>query len=294
MSTKITFSHYLEYWLVRFLEITIGRLPRSLSLTIGSGLGACLYHAGIYRDVVKKNMEHAGIVDKKKQTTIMKSLYRNTGKLFADFLRPSEIPPPCTIDHFDVAKQVFARGKGGIVVLAHFGNWEALASVFGMKLYDLNVLGKPMKNRLVDKWLLAKRMKAHVTPIDTSKVLRKMLMVIKRGGIIAMLIDQYMGSHGTPALFLGKPANTVRTVAGLLQKTDCGIVFAYALLEKDGSYRIHIEEGADLGLPKNDERFIAAYQQAHNDVLSRWIINCPDQYFGWFHKRFKDSISYKD
>jgi KDO2-lipid IV(A) lauroyltransferase len=237
-------------------------------------------------------MNHVGITEKKKQTEIMKRLYRNTGKLFADLLRPSDIPPPYTIDHFEVAKKALARGKGGIVVLAHFGNWEALASIFGMKLYDLNALAKPMKNKLIDKWLMAKRMKTNVTPIDMANALRKMFMIIRRGGIIAMLIDQYAGSNGTQALFLGKSANTVRTVAGMLQKTDCGIIFTYALLEKDGTYRIHIEEGPDLGISKDDEGFIPAYQQAHNDVLSRWIQSHPDHYFGWFHKRFKDSVSY--
>jgi KDO2-lipid IV(A) lauroyltransferase len=292
MTTKIPFSHYIEYFLLRFLETIIGLVPRFLSLKLGAVIGTCLYYCGVYRAVVNKNMDYVGIIKEKDRNTIIRNLYRNTGKIFADFLRPSASPPPYTIDHFDVAKAIFARGKGGIVVLAHFGNWEVLANVFGFKLYDLNVLAKPMKNRLVEKWLHAKRIKAHVTPIYASNVLRKMLTVLQRGGIIAMLIDQYAGSHGAPALFLGKPANTVRTAAGMLKKTGCGIVFTYALLEKDGRYHIHIEEGPELGLTVDDERFIGAYQQAHNDVLSRWIRVHPEHYFGWFHRRFKDTISY--
>jgi Kdo2-lipid IVA lauroyltransferase/acyltransferase len=292
MNTKSPLSHHFEYWCLRFLETVIGIIPRPLSLALGAGLGTMLYSCGVYRDVVKKNMDHVGLVSGKDRKKIVKALYRNTGKLFADFLRPSDNAPPYTIDHFDIAKAVFARGKGGIVVLAHFGNWEILANIFGMKLYDLNVMGKPMENRLVEKWLHAKRVKAHVTPIEASNVLRKMLMVLKRGGIIAMLIDQYAGGHGTSSPFLGKPASTVRTVAGMLQKTDCGIVFTYALLDNDGRYRIHIEKGPELGLESGDPRYIEAYQQAHNDVLSKWILLHPDQYFGWFHRRFKDSITY--
>ena len=292
MKPKIPFSHHIEYWLLRLLETIMNLIPRSFSLQLGGIIGISLYYCGVYGGVVKKNMDHVGIVMGKDRNKIVRSLYRNTGKIFADFLRSFENPPPCAIDHFDVAKAVFAQGKGGIVVLAHFGNWEVLANVFGLKLYDLNVLAKPMKNKLVEKWLHAKRMKAHVTPIDAANVLRKMLTILQRGGIVAMLIDQYAGSHGAPSLFLGKPANTVRTVAGMLRKTGCGIVFTYALLEKDGRYRIHIEEGPELGLTADDERFIGAYQQAHNDVLSRWIMAHPEHYFGWFHRRFKDTINY--
>ncbi len=292
MTKNPPFSHYLQYYLLLLFERLVRLTPRSISLKLGAGIGILLYYFGVYRAVVNKNMDHVGFCMGKQRAPAVRSLYRNTGKIFIDFLRPANYPFPYAIDHFDVAKAIFARGKGGIVVLAHFGNWEVLANVFGLQLYDLNVLVKPMKNRLVEKWLLAKRAKAHVTLIYSSNVLRKIITVLKRGGIIAMLIDQFASTQGTPALFLGKPANTVRSVAGMLRKTGCGIVFCYALLEKNGTYHIHIEEGPDLGLHADDARFIEAYQQTHNDVLSRWITSAPDHYFGWFHKRFKDFLTY--
>jgi KDO2-lipid IV(A) lauroyltransferase len=293
MPSAIPLAHHFEYWLLRSLEVMTRLLPRKICLAFGAFLGACLYVFRVYRNVVDTNMDHVGLFDARKRKKIIRSLYRNTGRIFADFLRPSDLPPPYYVNNLDIAKKVFSRGKGSIVVLAHFGNWEALASVFGLQFYDLNVLAKPMRNRLVEKWLVAKRNRAHVTPIYASQALRKMLTVLRRGGIIAMLIDQYAGGQGTPAPFLGKTANTVRTVAGLLHKTDCGIVFAYALLQKDGKYRIEMEEGPALSTPHSEQdRFIADYQKAHNEVLSRWITEYPEHYFGWFHRRFKDYISY--
>jgi KDO2-lipid IV(A) lauroyltransferase len=273
------------------MEAVVRFLPRNIVLGFGAVLGQCLYFLRVYRDVVDKNTDHVGLFETQR-ATLVKKLYTNTGRIFADFLRPSDVPPPHYINNLDCAKSVFSRGKGSVVVLAHFGNWEALASVFGLQFYDLNVLAKPMKNRLVEKWLLAKRTKARVTPIYASQALRKMLTILKRGGIIGMLIDQYAGGQGSPSPFLGKTANTIRTVAGLLRKTDCGILFAYALLEKDGRYRIEIEEGPTLSVSGGEDEFIREYQKAHNDVLSRWIIAYPDHYFGWFHKRFKDYLSY--
>ncbi|HAJ78381.1 MAG TPA: hypothetical protein DCO75_01300 [Fibrobacteres bacterium] len=293
MSKKIPIYHYIEYLFLRSLESIMILLPRKLSLALGALCGDMLRIMGVYRSVVNKNMDYAGLFDKKRKKVIIKKLYLNIGRLFADFLRPSDIPPPYSVENIDIAKTVFSRGKGSIVVLAHFGNWEALASVFGMQFYDLNVLAKPMKNLLIEKWLSAKRLKAHVTPVYPAQALRKLLTIIKRGGIIAMLIDQYAGTNGTPAPFLGKTANTVRTVAGLLHKTDCGIIFAYALLQKNGVYDIHIEEGPSLPISRDEhDAFITAYQAAHNDVLSRWITGNPEYYFGWFHRRFKGRISY--
>jgi len=294
MSRKIPISHYIEYFLLRSLEGAINVLPRRVCLLIGSFIGTCLYYGGIYRKIVRKNLEYVGLFDKKTQRLITNKLYKNTGKIWMDFLRRRRDPPPYSVNNLDVLKTVIARGKGTIVVLAHLGNWEILARIFGIIVGDLNVLARPMKNTLVEKWLVSKRESGHVSQIYAAHSLRKMLTVIKRNGLVAMLIDQYAGDHGTLVPFLGKPANTVRTSAGLHYKTGCSVIFARALLEKDDSYRIDIEEGEALDPSAGDqEGFIAACQKAHNDVLSRWIMAYPEHYFGWFHRRFKDSISYK-
>jgi KDO2-lipid IV(A) lauroyltransferase len=252
-----------------------------------------LYHAGIYRKIVEKNFDHVGLLSGELRRVKIRSLYANIGRYAIDFLRAGSTPPPYTVNNLDEVHRALSRGKGVIAVLAHFGNWELLASLFGSHFSDLNVLARPMHNPFVEKWLFAKRKRTRVTPIYAEGALRKMLAVFHRNGIIAMLIDQYAAEQGTPVPFLGKPANTVRTVAGMVHKTDCGIVLPYALLQPDGSYSVVIEAAPPISVSKdNKEEFLAAVLLAHNDVLSRWIRQYPDHYFGWFHRRFKDTISY--
>jgi lauroyl/myristoyl acyltransferase len=70
-------------------------------------------------------------------------------------------------------------------------------------------------------------------------------------------------------------------------------VLPYAIMEKNGSYHVVIETAPPIMSPRSDtEAFLAEAQKTHNDVISRWIIQYPDHYFGWFHRRFKDVISY--
>jgi lauroyl/myristoyl acyltransferase len=93
--------------------------------------------------------------------------------------------------------------------------------------------------------------------------------------------------------FLGKETSTVRTVAGLVHKTGCAVMPTYALLRDDGSYDIVIAEAPPPDLSgKTDEQCVAAYQLQHNDILSGWIREHPEHWFGWFHKRFRESIRY--
>ncbi len=287
------FSHVLEYLGLRLLEFAVCALPRSLALAAGSAITGLLYRANVYRGIVERNFDHVGLLDGEERRVAIRKLYANIGRYGVDFLRAGKKPPPHTVENLDEVHRLLAKGKGVIAVLAHFGNWELLATLFGSHFGDLNVLALPMHNPLVEKWLFVKRRKAAVSPLYASGALRKMVTVLKRNGIIAMLIDQYAADQGAPAPFLGKTANTVRTVGGMLCKTDCGIVLPYALLREDSSYAVVIEAAPEIAASReNKEEFISEAIKSHNDVLSRWIRRYPEHYFGWFHKRFKDVISY--
>jgi lauroyl/myristoyl acyltransferase len=74
---------------------------------------------------------------------------------------------------------------------------------------------------------------------------------------------------------------------------ECGVVLPYALIQKNGTYRVVIEPAPEIPVTRDkEEAFVAATLKAHNDTISRWILTYPDHYFGWFHRRFKDVISY--
>ena len=288
------YSYKLEYVVLICLEKALTLLPRKLALKAGEFLGWSLYLSGFYKTTVKCNMIHAGFRTDDQMTRIIKQLYKNIGRYGADMLRKHRTPPPHTIHNYSFIDQNFAKGKGIIVILAHFGNWEFLATVFGEKVSKLNVVAKPMNNSIVDDWLAAKRAEASVKTIYTKQALRKMLEVLKNNEMIAILIDQHAGKHGTMVPFLGKEASTVRSVAGLVNKTGCAVLPVYSVMKDDGSYEIMFTESKPIDTEgKTEEQIITEYQIQHNNILSEWIINQPEHYFGWFHKRYRGLISYK-
>ena len=288
------FSYKLEYILLICLEQILTFLPRKLALKTGELFGRALYLAGFYKTTVKCNMIHAGFWTEDQMTKIIKKLYKNIGRYGADMLRKHRKLPPHIIHNISVIDQLFAKEKGIIALLAHFGNWEFLANVFGRKIPSLNVVAKPMNNGIVDKWLAEKRAQASVKTIYTKQALRKMLEVLKENGMVAILIDQHGGKHGTMIPFLGKEASTVRTVAGLVHKTGCAVLPIYAIMKDDGTYEIIVSESAPVNTEgKTEEQIITEYQIQHNNILSEWIVNQPEHYFGWFHKRYRGLISYE-
>jgi len=286
-------SHILEYLLLHLLQTLLSLLPREAALSFGALFGKCLYLSGAYRKIVRKNMAFVNIWTPEEQIKITGKLYRMMGRYVVDFLRPSSPLPPHQIKNFELIQPLFDKGKGIIVLLGHFGNWELLADIFGSKIPNLSVVAKPMRNKFVDAWLARKRAAASVETIYADKALRRIYEAIKNNGMVAVLIDQNAGSQGTPVMFLGKETSTIRTVAGLVCKTGCGVLPTYALLRDDNTYDIEFAVAPQPELSgKSDDDCISAYQLQHNDILSGWIRQYPEHWFGWFHKRFRESIQY--
>lgn len=288
-----TLSHSIEYYLLRIIEKSISIIPRFLALKLGSFAGYIFFLSGIYKKTAVANMKHAGFWSDKEIDAIVFKLYKNMGRYIIDILRTSSSAPPYRVHNQHILTEALSRKKGTIVLLAHIGNWEMLAEVFGKKLSDLNVIAKRMKNDKVDQWLAHKRSSTGVITIYSEQALRKMIEVIKRNGIVAILIDQHAGKHGTMVPFLGKPANTVRSVAGIVEKTGCTVLPAYSLMDKDGSYDIIVNEIPEPQLEgETEELRVEEYQKLHNEIISKWIKEHPEHYFGWFHKRFRNLIPY--
>lgn len=287
------FSHLCEYLFLRFLQVVLTIIPRRIALSIGSLCGGVMYHLGIYRRIVSKNMEHVGLWDGPSMDRITRSLYRNIGRYAVDFLRPARPLPPHEIHDFEKIEPPLGRGKGTVVILGHLGNWEMLSTVFGKRTGRLHVVAQMMSNTIIDKWLLAKRTASSVTTIYSGRALRKMIDVIRNDGIIAILIDQFTKKHGTPAPFLGKEANTVRTAAGLVRKTGCSVITTHAIIRPDNGYDVTV---ADIPEPDlaglSEEEAINAVQKQHNDTISNQILAYPDHWFGWFHRRFRGYVDY--
>lgn len=288
-----TSSHRMEYRVILLLESVVRLLPRSLAHRLGEGIGLIAFFTGVYRRTVAANMEHCGIGAGKQLVPVMRRLYLNTGRYFVDVLRAPVHLSPYHIENFSVPEKYLRQKCGFMVVLGHFGSWELMGNVFGTMVKDLNVLARPMRNALVQHWLNSKRRVYGVETIDTGSALRKMLRVIERNGVMAILIDQHVGKMGTPAPFMGQQANTARTIGGLIYRTQKPLIAAYALLSKENIYQIHFQEIDVASIPRdNEDEFIAECQKRHNDVLSDWIREYPDHYFGWFHKRFRGQIPY--
>lgn len=286
--------YFFEYGMVRAATSLVCLLPRSVALRLGAGLGRLCHVLGIYRRIVRKNMEFVNLWSPGEQRRITRDLYTTMGKYLADFLRSPAVCPPVPVDEVHHVEDTSAQGTGVLAIFAHFGNWELLPSLFAARSNGLSVVAKPMRNPFLHRWLMHTRLRSDIAVILSHRAVRPSLRALQQGRTVAVAIDQYAGSEGTSVPFLGKSTRTVRTVAGLAAHTGCQVVAAYALIQPDTTYRVVVESVPRPNVFSEDrEELISALQEAHNQMISRWIEQHPEHWFGWFHRRFKDVLEYR-
>lgn len=285
--------HIVEYSALRGLQGFARACPRRGVLWLGDALGALLWLIRFRRGVVDQNLRLVARWDRSEQRRIVRDLYRYMGRYAADMLRLPASMPPLTVEGERALHETRTANGGTLVLFAHFGNWELLMPVLANRLGGLTVIAKPMKNPLVNRWLVSQRATCGFEVAPPGNAVRTALRVLRSGGAVAVAVDQWPGEMGSPCPFLGKVTKTVRTVAGLANLTGCTTLAACAPMETSGHYRVVVQSvPLSEDLPSDDRAAVAAIQQHHNDILSAWIMAAPEHWFGWLHRRFKDLLDY--
>ena len=280
----------VEYVALRGCEAFVGLVPRAAALVLGRAVGWLALKLGVRRAVVVANLRFVGMGSDAEIAHILPKLYGNMGMYIMDLLRARRKEPPYRIHGRELLAEREQRGV--IAILAHFGNFELLATAFGTVFGDVHVIVKPLHNPYVENWLDERRLATGVQIISHKNAARRAFTTLKQNGVLAALIDQDPGAEGTTVPFLGKPASTVRAIAALQEHVDPQVVSAYARLGDDDVYDVVLVlERFDLDGLEKDAR-VTRIQERHNEIVGAWVRDDPEYWFGWFHRRFRPFLEY--
>ena len=183
-------------------------------------------------------------------------------------------------------RSAVAEGKGVIAVSAHLGNWEVGTSVMGHLGFPVTWLLRPLENPLIQEGINGIRATAGTHVITKWGGLREGVHVLRRGGILAMLVDQDARDQGVFVPFFGREASTLKSPALLSVRTGAPILPFITFRLPDGRLSLEfaeafVAEGSDeheADLERATARFTA--------VIEGWIRRAPEQWL-WVHRRWK-------
>ncbi|MFQ5768076.1 MAG: lysophospholipid acyltransferase family protein [Acidobacteriota bacterium] len=215
-----------------------GLLPRPMVLTAGRRLGDLTsLLARKRRSIALKNLLLAlgRELTEAQQRRIMRQSFRQLGQnVLESFLLPgmlaSGLERYAEIEGWHHLQEAVAAGRGAIVFTGHFGNWELVALAQGARGIPMDVVGRPLGDRHLNRRLERMRQLTGNGVISKHDAFRPMLKSLRNGRTVGLVIDQNVGGgHGVFVDFFGRKASTTPALALLALKTGVSVlpVFGY-------------------------------------------------------------------
>ncbi len=251
------------------------------------------YIIPIRKKVVIQNLEIA--FPEKDQADIKKLAYQ-VYKSFAitlveimslPYLKKQELIDSVQCSNPELIIKNYDKGKGVILLSAHFGNWELIAISVALQIaLPVSVIVKPLRNTLVYKWMNDRRTKFgnEVVPLGIS--IRKTYQTLKEKKITAMVADQRGPREGVKVNFFNRQVSVYTGPAALALKTGAPILYGIPVRDKNFLYKTVMVEIPQSDLPENEEEKIRELSQRHTSYLEKIIRENPEQWL-WMHKRWK-------
>jgi KDO2-lipid IV(A) lauroyltransferase len=289
------FLQKILYSLIMLLGVLVRNISRKRSTAIAHVLGDFVYHTlKTRRTLVTENL---ALTFPEKSSfeinAIASRVYRNQAENIIEMLRLPMIKTAedaaqlIDVDARNFLSKTLGQHKGGILVSAHFGNWELLGLCCGLLVTPFTIVVKPLKNPQIDRQINAWRTMHGNRIVYDWLALRDGLRTIRTGGIVVMLGDQSDPGGSFFTEFLGRRTSVFLGPAWLALKAGVPLFVGMCRRTGDGRYKVENEEIelGDLGTTKADaEELVRRYTK----VLERYIYQYPEEWF-WLHNRWKRS-----
>jgi lauroyl/myristoyl acyltransferase len=215
---------------------------------------------------------------------LSKRIFRNFARNLVDYGRFDTITdealdrliPSAQNLHF--LEESFSKGRGVILVTGHIGNWELGALFFARHGFRINVVTIPEGRERIDSIRGAYRMRQDIRTIvvDGSPFSSlEIVAALRRGEIVAMLVDRWEGAGGVPSKFFGAERRFPRGPFVLSRATGAPVIPAFIV--REGSiYRGVVDPPFFMEEPEDEPG-----ARRVSESLERMIRTYPDQWYNF-------------
>ncbi|MBP9732826.1 MAG: mitochondrial fission ELM1 family protein [Candidatus Omnitrophica bacterium] len=279
------------------LRALLSPWPMSWRIRLGGLLGRIAGLLSKRRKLALNNLKRAFRDDSKLtrawMTRTVSESYRDLGRSFMEFLMSPKIDRAYFESHVEVEgeerlAELVGKGRGAVLLTGHFGNWEFLNLMAGVRGYELAVLTRPQKLRASDAYLNRLRAQKGARIISRGMDLRRAYRILTGGGIAGVLGDQDGGPRGIFAPLFGRSSSYPRGMARFSAACSSPVLPVFCARTALDRHRIHIGEPLQPILGESEADFelrvVAAFSRSMETMIRRY----PSQWM-WPHRRWKSS-----
>jgi lauroyl/myristoyl acyltransferase/tetraacyldisaccharide-1-P 4'-kinase len=279
----------VEYVAYRAIARTVLKMPAPRILVWGTRLGAFASKVLRGRDrLAMRNLRAA--FPERDERSLRKTLdecWRHFGREVLLYLQVQnrsldEVAAQCDFAGEEHLHESIARGKGTVLISAHWGGWEVAGLALMSAVENVRTVARPLDNELLEADLQKLRTKTGAEVVDRRKAARALMRGLAENAVIVLLPDQaVLPREGVLVPFLGRPAWTTPAPAKMAIRAGATIVFGFCI--PDG-----LRHRIEFGEPVHAAEVADPVQLTEriNDVISRRIRERPELWL-WMHDRWK-------
>lgn len=294
MTFRRRFSRFALVILIKGIAAISRLLPLGIAVSLGGQLGLLLYY-------VLRRHRMASLINLKiafgsqktplELTQIIKKSFVHLGKSLIEILMLPTLPPHKIDALVSWEGEEYLKntdGKGVILITGHIGNWELMGAAIARRGYPIHAIAAPLYNPRIDKLIINLRSLFGVKTISrgTPSSSRKILEVLRKKEILALLIDQDTRVDGVFVPFFNKKAYTPSGAAQLAVRTNAVTVMAFITRLSHNRHKITIEKPLMLFRTENKKNDIENNTALFTSHIERHICAIPEQWV-WMHQRWK-------
>jgi KDO2-lipid IV(A) lauroyltransferase len=287
-------------WAVlRVFQSAVAALPLRVALWMGRRLGEVAYYVVYPRTrVALEQMAWAmPEVSRSRRRATIRGMYRQFGQSAVEFFRlprmvaRGELNRIVRVEGERIVRDAFAQGKGLLILTAHYGNFELLATFFAAQGYQVNLVTRKLRNGVLDRFWAEQRRGLKIRAIFKDQSLKEVIRRLRRNEAMGYVLDQNMGpGQGVFVEFFGRPACTLGVVAVLAKRFGSPVVPVFIARDPLDSTRHHIVFENPVAFESrpgdNTDADIVDNTQRYTAIIERRVRERPDHWI-WIHKRWK-------
>jgi len=287
---KNIFEYILFLSFSKFFQLLGLNLSRKFSFLIAA---LFYYIIPIRKKTVLENLHNAfPDYDEKKIKNIAFGSYKSFAIALAEILympamSKEDIKKQVDCNNMELIREKYEENNGVILLSAHFGNWEYMATSVAAQLnISLSVVIKPQRNPYVTNWMNKARTRWNNEIVPLGISIKQTYQTLKDKKIVAMVADQRGPEESIKINFFGKNLSVHTGPAALALKTGAPVLYGISVRQDDCSYKSVMTEISKENLPESNEEKIIELSQRHMTYLEGYIREYPEQWL-WMHKRWK-------
>ena len=221
----------------------IGLLPMALLRRLGALFGAAAYRLDSRETrIARRNLTliHPEIDDGTRENmtrALMRSMGQGLMETLAIWTRPrARVLRLVQQVHGETHLQAaLARGRGVLLAVPHYGNWELLIEFMAAR-GPFSLVYKASEKAGLECFLQKARSGVNVQLVPAeATAMRPLLRALQNGEVVGITPDQQPRKGGGEFIsFFGRPALTLSLIAKLAQRTGTPVLFAYTERRGDG------------------------------------------------------------